>query len=97
MNSKRIYLDGMDWTAYLRNWQSRLTPGQGNHFIIVLETEQVFPADVASALVQSKLEKLFPLLNGSVRRDLLLRPWWRPGSAHAVPVTAEQLLFTSDY
>ena len=97
MNSKRIYLDGMDWAAYLLNWQSRLTPGQGNHFIIVLETEQEFPADVASALVQSKLEKLFPLLNGSVRRDLLLRPWWRPGSAHSVPVTAEQLLFTSDY
>ena len=57
MNSKRIYLDGMDWAAYLLNWQSRLTPGQGNHFIIVLETEQEFPADVASALVQRQTGK----------------------------------------
>ncbi len=98
MSRKRIYLDGFDWIANLLNYQSRLTPGKGNHFMVVLETEQAFPADVASALIQSRLEKFLPLLNGSIRRHPLhLAPYWKPGAARSVSVTEEELLFTSDY
>lgn len=98
MSGKRIYLDGMDWVANLLNWQSRLTPGKGNHFMVVLETAQPFPEDVAFALLQSKLEARYPLLNGSIRRHPLhLAPYWKPGPARALSVTTEELLFTSDY
>ena len=64
MNRKKIYLDGFDWLANLLNEHSRMTPGKGNHFIVVLETAQVFPTDLISALVQSRLEKRLPLLKG---------------------------------
>ncbi len=98
MNRKKIYLDGFDWVANLLNEHSRMTPGKGNHFIVVLETAQVFPTDLISALVQSKLEKRLPLLNGSIHRHLLhLAPYWKPGPGKAPAVTEEELLFTSDY
>lgn len=98
MSRKRIYLDGFDWVANLLNYQSRLTPGKGNHFMVVLETEQAFPTDIVSALLQSRLEKFLPLLNGSIRRHLLhLAPYWKPGPARPLSVTDEELLFTSDY
>ena len=98
MNRKKIYLDGFDWVANLLNEHSRMTPGKGNHFIVVLETAQVFPTDLISALVQSKLEKRLPLLNGSIHRHLLhLAPYWKLGPGKAPAVTEEELLFTSDY
>lgn len=98
MNGKRMYLDGFDWVANLLNYQSRLTPGKGNHFLVVLETAQPFPTDLASALLQSRLEKHLPLLNGSIRRHPFhLAPYWKPGAPTPLLVTEEELLFTSDY
>lgn len=97
MFSRRIYLDGFDWIANLLNYQCRLTPGRGNHFLIVLKSKENFPKSAVHSL-QKRLEPLLPLLNGSIRRHLLhLAPYWKPGKPEALAFTTEHLLFASDF
>ena len=97
MFSRKLYLDGFDWIAALLNYDCRLTPGRGNHFMLVLESEAPFPEDAVRTLL-NKLDPLLPMLNGSIRRHLLhLAPYWRPGKPEAVVFTEEELLFPSDF
>ena len=97
MFSPKLYLDGFDWIANLLNYQCRLTPGRGNHFMLVLESETPFPEDAVRALLK-RLDPLLPMLNGSIRRHLLhLAPYWQPGKPLPLVFTTEELLFPSDF
>lgn len=97
MFSPKLYLDGFDWIANLLNYQCRLTPGRGNHFMLVLESETPFPEDAVRALLKH-LDPLLPMLNGSIRRHLLhLAPYWQPGKPLPLVFTTEELLFPSDF
>lgn len=97
MFSPKLYLDGFDWIANLLNYQCRLTPGRGNHFMLVLESETPFPEEAVRAL-PDRLEPYLPMLNGSIRRHLLhLAPYWLPGKPEPIVFTTEDLLFPSDF
>jgi len=97
MFSKKLYLDGFDWIAALLNYQSRLTPGQGNHFMLVLESAEFFTENGIRTMLK-QLDPLLPMLNGSIRRHLLhLAPYWKPGKPEPIPFTTEELLFKSDF
>ncbi len=97
MFSPKPYLDGFDWIANLLNYQCRLTPGRGNHFMLVLESETPFPEDAVRAL-PDRLAPYLPRLNGSIRRHLLhLAPYWLPGKPEPIVFTTEDLLFPSDF
>lgn len=97
MFSKKLYLDGFDWIAALLNYQCRLTPGQGNHFMLVLESAEFFTENGIRTMLK-QLDPLLPMLNGSIRRHLLhLAPYWKPGKLEPIPFTTEELLFKSDF
>lgn len=97
----RIYLNSFDYMAGLLNHLCRLTPGRGNHFLVVLENREKFHAANIPHLTRL-LAPCAALLSGRMRRHALnLAPYWeekrRHGADSKIRITFESLGEHADF
>jgi len=92
-SSGKRYLTGIDWVINTLDSMTKIKTGHGNASQIILALQKT--PDIAR--LESLLKKTFtafPFLNGRVRRDWNLCPYWRPGrpgQEESLPLTVQNL------
>lgn len=75
-NPRRFYLNGIDWIVHGMQYNCQAVPGGDYQFLIVSHLAGIPNADKLRDCLH-KLQKMFPLLSGKLKRNYFnLAPYW---------------------
>ncbi len=76
-NPRRFYLNGIDWIVQGMQYNCRAAPGGDYQFLIISHLAGTPDSDKLRGCLR-KLQEMFPLLSGRLRRNWLnLAPYWQ--------------------
>jgi len=81
-SKKKRYLTGIDWIVQGLDYLNRRATGGGNMFQVVMELDGVVAEDELREAL-GRISEKFPVVNGRVRRDYNLAPYWEMPSRTA--------------